>query len=55
MDEEEELMRLFENRQELIDDAAAKIQRGLEQSERGELIHEDELDAFLAKLKAGVG
>jgi predicted transcriptional regulator len=30
----------------------AKIRRGLEQLERGEGIPEDELDAYLARLKA---
>ena len=58
---EEALTRLLETQEEqdrwLIDNFAeseAKIQRGLEQSERGELIHEDELDAFLIKMKAQV-
>lgn len=39
---------LMENR-ELVN---AKIRRGLEQLERGEGIPEDELDAYLARLKA---
>jgi hypothetical protein len=55
---EEVLRRLLETQEEqdrwlLLnrDMINAKIQRGLEQLDRGEVIPEDQLDAYLAKLK----
>jgi hypothetical protein len=56
---EEALLRLLETQEEqdrwLLEDKNsidAKIRRGSEQLDRGEGISEDELDAYLAKLKA---
>jgi hypothetical protein len=55
---EEVLLRLLETQEEqdrwLLDNRDtinAKIQRGIEQLDRGEGIPEDQLDAYLAKLK----
>lgn len=55
---EEVLLHLLETQEEqdrwLLDNRDminAKIQRGIEQLERGEGIPEDQLDAYLAKLK----
>jgi hypothetical protein len=55
---EEALLRLLETQEEqdrwLLEnknDINAKIRRGIEQLDRGEGIPEDELDAYLAKLK----
>jgi hypothetical protein len=49
LDTQEEQDRwLFENREEIN----AKIRRGIAQLDRGEGIPEDQLDAYLAKLKA---
>jgi hypothetical protein len=56
---EEVLLRLLETQEEqdrwLLEDREtinAKIERGLDQLERGEGIPEDQLDAHLAKLKS---
>lgn len=56
---EEVLLRLLETQEEqdrwLLenrDAINAKIQRGIEQLDRGEGIPEDQLDAYLAKLKS---
>jgi hypothetical protein len=56
---EEVLLRLLETQEEqdrwLLENREAnnaKIRRGIEQLDRGEGIPEDELDAYLAKLKA---
>ena len=56
---EEALLRLLETQEEqdrwLLENRAAigaKIRRGIEQLERGEGIPEDQLDAYLAKLKS---
>ena len=45
--QEEQDRRLLENRDEIN----AKIRRGIAQLDRGEGISEDQLDAYLAKLK----
>jgi hypothetical protein len=56
---EEVLLRLLETQEEqdrwLLEDREAnnaRIRRGIEQLDRGEGIPEDQLDAYLAKLKA---
>jgi hypothetical protein len=56
---EEALLRLLETQEEqdrwLLENKAtftAKINRGIDQLDRGEGIPEDQLDAYLAKLKA---
>jgi hypothetical protein len=56
---EEVLLRLLETQEEqdrwLLDNKEAinvKIQRGIDQLDRGEGIPEDQLDGYLAKLKA---
>jgi hypothetical protein len=56
---EEVLLRLLETQEEqdrwLLesrDEANAKIRRGIEQLDRGKGIPEDQLDTYLAKLKA---
>jgi hypothetical protein len=56
---EEALLRLLETQEEqdrwLLEnknDINAKIRRGIDQLDRGEGILEDQLDAYLAKLKA---
>ena len=57
--EEEALLRLLETQEEqdrwLLEnknDINAKIRRGIDQLDRGEGILEDQLDAYLAKVKA---
>jgi hypothetical protein len=59
---EEALLRLLETQEEqdrwLLENKAAinaRIRRGIEQLERGEGIPENQLDAYLAKLKAQSG
>ena len=59
---EEALLRLLETQEEqdrwLLENKAAinaKIQRGIDQLDRGEGIPEDQLDAYLAKLKSQPG
>ena len=56
---EEALLRLLDTQEEqdrwLLDNKAAittKIRRGIEQLDRGEGIPEDQLDSYLARLKA---
>jgi hypothetical protein len=46
--QEEQDRWLLENRDEIH----AQIRQGIDQLDRGEGIHEDQLDAYLAKLKA---
>ncbi len=49
LEAQEEQDRWLREKREFIN---AKIQRGIEQLDRGEGIPEDQLDAYLAKLKA---
>jgi len=49
LDTQEELDRWLELKREFIDD---EIQRGLDELDRGEIVPESELDAYLAKMKS---